>query len=109
MSDKQPPVPDRSEPGLRGRARRDDASRAPERRRGIQASPYKESPTPVAETRHQRARRAQRRPRLRLVLSTRLRLDFGGMTVLLISGTASIDENGKTVHVGDFGAQCWRT
>jgi enamine deaminase RidA (YjgF/YER057c/UK114 family) len=38
-----------------------------------------------------------------------LRLDFGGVTVLLISGTASIDENGKTVHVGDFGAQCWRT
>jgi enamine deaminase RidA (YjgF/YER057c/UK114 family) len=28
---------------------------------------------------------------------------------LLISGTASVDENGKTVHVGDFRAQCWRT
>ncbi len=38
-----------------------------------------------------------------------LRLDIGGITVLLISGTASVDENGKTVHVGDFGAQCWRT
>jgi 2-iminobutanoate/2-iminopropanoate deaminase len=38
-----------------------------------------------------------------------LRLDIGGVTVLLISGTASIDENGATVHVGDFGAQCWRT
>lgn len=38
-----------------------------------------------------------------------LRLDIGGFTVLLISGTASIDENGATVHVGDFGAQCWRT
>jgi enamine deaminase RidA (YjgF/YER057c/UK114 family) len=38
-----------------------------------------------------------------------LRLDFAGMTVLLISGTASIDESGRTVHVGDFDAQCWRT
>jgi 2-iminobutanoate/2-iminopropanoate deaminase len=38
-----------------------------------------------------------------------LRLDIGSVTVLLISGTASIDENGATVHVGDFGAQCWRT
>jgi enamine deaminase RidA (YjgF/YER057c/UK114 family) len=38
-----------------------------------------------------------------------LRLDIGSVTVLLISGTASIDENGATIHVGDFGAQCWRT
>ncbi len=38
-----------------------------------------------------------------------LRLDIAGVTVLLISGTASIDESGATVHVGDFGAQCWRT
>lgn len=29
--------------------------------------------------------------------------------VLLISGTASVDEMGRTVHVGDFRAQCWRT
>ncbi len=38
-----------------------------------------------------------------------LRLDLEGYTVLFISGTASVDEAGKTVHVGDFGAQCWRT
>jgi len=38
-----------------------------------------------------------------------LRLDIGSVTVLLISGTASIDEGGETVHIGDFGAQCWRT
>ena len=38
-----------------------------------------------------------------------LRLDIGGYTVLLISGTASVDEDGKTIHIGDFGAQCWRT
>jgi len=29
--------------------------------------------------------------------------------LLLISGTASIDERGETVYVGDFRAQCWRT
>jgi enamine deaminase RidA (YjgF/YER057c/UK114 family) len=28
---------------------------------------------------------------------------------LYISGTASIDEKGRTIHVGDFRAQCWRT
>jgi enamine deaminase RidA (YjgF/YER057c/UK114 family) len=38
-----------------------------------------------------------------------LRLDIEGYTVLFISGTASVDEEGRTVHVGDFGAQCWRT
>jgi len=27
----------------------------------------------------------------------------------LISGTASVDEQGRTVHAGDFGAQTWRT
>lgn len=38
-----------------------------------------------------------------------LRLDIKGVTILLISGTASIDENGKTVHEGDFRAQTIRT
>jgi enamine deaminase RidA (YjgF/YER057c/UK114 family) len=38
-----------------------------------------------------------------------LRLNVGGVTIVLISGTASVDESGRTVHVGDFGAQCWRT
>ena len=38
-----------------------------------------------------------------------LRVEVGGFTVLFISGTASVDEDGKTVHAGDFGAQCWRT
>ncbi|MBI5083637.1 MAG: hypothetical protein HZB13_03435 [Acidobacteria bacterium] len=38
-----------------------------------------------------------------------IRLDFGNMAVLLISGTASIDEHGQTVHVGDFRAQLRRT
>jgi 2-iminobutanoate/2-iminopropanoate deaminase len=38
-----------------------------------------------------------------------LRLDLGGMTILLISGTASIGPNGETLHVGDFRAQTRRT
>ncbi len=38
-----------------------------------------------------------------------LRLEFGNIVVLLISGTASIDEYGNTVHVGDFRAQLRRT
>jgi 2-iminobutanoate/2-iminopropanoate deaminase len=37
-----------------------------------------------------------------------MRLDLGGITVLLISGTASVDEEGRTVHVGDFRLQCRR-
>ena len=41
--------------------------------------------------------------------SRALRLDIKGVTIVLISGTASVDENGKTVHVGDFRAQTWRT
>jgi 2-iminobutanoate/2-iminopropanoate deaminase len=38
-----------------------------------------------------------------------MRIDLGGVTILLISGTASIDEEGKSVHIGDFRAQLRRT
>jgi enamine deaminase RidA (YjgF/YER057c/UK114 family) len=38
-----------------------------------------------------------------------MRIDLNGVTILLISGTASIDENGVSVHVGDFKAQLRRT
>ncbi|HEV2486912.1 MAG TPA: Rid family hydrolase [Terracidiphilus sp.] len=38
-----------------------------------------------------------------------MRIDLNGITILLISGTASIDENGKSVHIGDFRAQMRRT
>ena len=38
-----------------------------------------------------------------------LRIDLGSVSVLLISGTASIDENGESVHIGDFRAQLRRT
>ena len=38
-----------------------------------------------------------------------MRIDLNGLTILLISGTASIDDQGRTVHVGDFRAQQRRT
>jgi len=38
-----------------------------------------------------------------------MRIDLKGLTILLISGTASIDERGNTVHVGDLRAQLRRT
>ena len=38
-----------------------------------------------------------------------MRIDIGNVVILLISGTASIDDAGNTVHVGDFRAQCRRT
>ncbi|HLP74967.1 MAG TPA: Rid family hydrolase, partial [Bacteroidales bacterium] len=41
--------------------------------------------------------------------SRALKLEFGGYKILLISGTASVNEEGKAEHTGDFGAQLWRT
>jgi 2-iminobutanoate/2-iminopropanoate deaminase len=41
--------------------------------------------------------------------SRALSVEIGGMTMLYISGTASVDEDGATIHVGDFRAQLWRT
>ncbi|HEU5401168.1 MAG TPA: Rid family hydrolase [Terriglobales bacterium] len=38
-----------------------------------------------------------------------MRIDVGNVVILLISGTASINESGDTVHVADFRAQCRRT
>jgi len=38
-----------------------------------------------------------------------MRIDLNGLTILLISGTASIDEHGKSVHIGDFRGQIRRT
>ena len=38
-----------------------------------------------------------------------MRIDLNGLTILLISGTASIDENGVSVHIGNFRAQMRRT
>jgi enamine deaminase RidA (YjgF/YER057c/UK114 family) len=38
-----------------------------------------------------------------------MRIDLNGLAVLLISGTASIDANGQSIHIGDFRAQTRRT
>jgi enamine deaminase RidA (YjgF/YER057c/UK114 family) len=38
-----------------------------------------------------------------------LRIDLKGLSILLISGTASIDDQGNTVHVGDLRAQTRHT
>ncbi|MCX6622929.1 MAG: Rid family hydrolase [Acidobacteria bacterium] len=38
-----------------------------------------------------------------------MRVDLNGLVILLISGTASIDERGDSVHIGDFRAQMRRT
>jgi enamine deaminase RidA (YjgF/YER057c/UK114 family) len=38
-----------------------------------------------------------------------MRLELGNIVVLLISGTASIDENGVSIHIGDFREQQRRT
>jgi enamine deaminase RidA (YjgF/YER057c/UK114 family) len=38
-----------------------------------------------------------------------MRVDLPGAAILFLSGTASVDEKGDTVYVGDFKAQCLRT
>lgn len=38
-----------------------------------------------------------------------MRINLKGTVFLFISGTASIDELGRSVHEGDFRAQTWRT
>ncbi|HZT30241.1 MAG TPA: Rid family hydrolase [Bryobacteraceae bacterium] len=38
-----------------------------------------------------------------------MRIDVGNVVILLISGTASVDENGQSIHIGDFRAQTRRT
>ncbi|HMB40469.1 MAG TPA: Rid family hydrolase [Balneolaceae bacterium] len=37
------------------------------------------------------------------------RMEFGDYSVVLISGTASVNEEGKAEHIGNFRAQTWRT
>ncbi len=38
-----------------------------------------------------------------------MRVDLNGISILFISGTASVDEHGQSVHIGDFRAQTRRT
>jgi len=44
-----------------------------------------------------------------VAFSRGLRMNLGDYSLFFISGTASVDENGKSVHPGDIRAQCWRT
>ena len=41
--------------------------------------------------------------------SRALTINIAGTRLMFISGTASVDEKGNSVHVGDFRAQLWRT
>jgi len=41
--------------------------------------------------------------------SRALSFEMGDYKILLVSGTASVNEEGKPEHVGDFKAQTWRT
>jgi len=38
-----------------------------------------------------------------------MRVELPGATMIFLSGTASVDQEGRTVHPGDFHAQCLRT
>ena len=44
-----------------------------------------------------------------VAFSRGIRFDLGDKTMLMISGTASVDERGLSTHLGDFRAQLWRT
>ena len=44
-----------------------------------------------------------------VAFSRGVRFDLGDKSLLLISGTASVDEAGATAYAGDFRAQLWRT
>ncbi|MGD0200701.1 MAG: Rid family hydrolase [Bryobacteraceae bacterium] len=38
-----------------------------------------------------------------------LRIELGNVVILFISGTASVDESGRSLHIGNIRAQCQRT
>jgi len=38
-----------------------------------------------------------------------MRVELPGYSLILISGTASVNEQGRSIHVGDISAQSWRT
>lgn len=80
------------------------------RRGGVALCPAASTATARAdrEAGHLGTKRAERGLPLRPAVRA-LAFEIADTTVLLISGTASVDENGETVHVGDFRAQCWRT
>ena len=113
-----PEIPDAiSEKGPRGASGRAHENKYDE---GRTMSQSKTDPNAVAvkETHKRVSRKAFRAPQVLneayayerpSSFSRGLRLDIKGVTILLISGTASVDEQGRTVHEGDFRAQAWRT
>ena len=36
-----------------------------------------------------------------------MRVELPGYSLILISGTASVDEHGRSIHIGDIKAQSW--
>ena len=38
-----------------------------------------------------------------------MRVELPGYSLILISGTASVNERGESIHIGDIKAQSWRT
>ena len=48
-------------------------------------------------------------PKYGSAFSRAVRVDLPCVSIIYISGTASVDENGATAHIGDFAAQCKRT
>ena len=55
-----------------------------------------------------RARRAAL-PKRPSSFSRGMRVELPGVSMILLSGTASVDTNGQCAHRGDFRAQCLRT
>ncbi|MDR3744818.1 MAG: Rid family hydrolase [Acidobacteriaceae bacterium] len=69
----------------------------------------RETHTPIARTAITNLKVLDEAPDYGSAFSRGLRLEFNGVTMLMISGTASIDEHGNSVHIGDFCAQLRRT
>jgi len=67
-----------------------------------------EAHTPIARRAITNLNALDEAPDYGSAFSRGLRLEFNGVTMLLISGTASIDEHGRSVHIGNFDAQLRR-
>ncbi|HOM99497.1 MAG TPA: RidA family protein [Acidobacteriota bacterium] len=74
--------------------------RPPQKREGLESVPKQQMSAPDALNEAYEYGSA---------FSRGVRVDLGPYSLLFISGTASVDEDGETVHAGDLRAQCWRT
>jgi len=75
----------------------------------IAASPIADYQSSVSRTAIEAPSVLNEAPEYGSAFTRGLRVPLGDHTLLFISGTASVDENGATVHKGDIKAQCWRT